>query len=300
MSPWRRHLRRPQSGARAWLMDRSLFRIALALACIVPPLMLLVPALGKLVADPAWHLALTAAKVCLIIGVYAAYVAWIERRTPRELSLRRAGREWCAGLAIGALLFSLAIGVLAAAGVYRITGNNGWPMLAASLSGFLVAALYEELVFRAVVFRLLEESFGSWLALGVSALVFGLLHLGSPGAGLLSAVAIAIEAGVLLGAAFMLTRRLWLCTAIHLGWNATQGGIFSAAVSGHARQGVFQSELAGPAWLTGGQFGPEASLVSVALCFACAVLILRRCSASGLVVRPYWRRSEPATKWRTA
>jgi membrane protease YdiL (CAAX protease family) len=282
-------LLQPPAG-RSWLLGRTVLRILLALACTVPLLMLLVPAVGRMVTDPAWLLPETVMKVGLILGVYAAYVTWVEKRAPGELSWRGAGREWCAGLALGMLLFAVAVGVLAAAGAYRITGSSGWSVLAAAVPGMLVAALYEELIFRAIVFRLLEESFGSWLALAVSALVFGLLHLGSPGAGLVGAIAIAIEAGLLLGAAYMLTRRLWLCTAIHLGWNATQGAIFSAAVSGRAQQGVFRAEFSGPDWLTGGQFGPEASVVSVLVCTCCAVLVLRRCVAAGRVVPPCWRR----------
>jgi len=278
------------SGTRAWLMGRTVLRIVLALGCVVPPLMLLVPAVGRLVADPAWLLLAAVVKLGLIVGVYAAYVTWVEKRAPGELSWRGAGREWCAGLALGVCLFAVVVGALAAAGAYRITGSSGWQVVAAALPGLLVAALYEELIFRAVVFRLLEETFGSWLALGVSALVFGLLHLGSEGAGPLGALAIAIEAGLLLGAAFMLTRRLWLCTAIHLGWNAAQGAVFSAAVSGHAHKGMFQAAFSGPDWLTGGSFGPEASVVAVLLCAACALLVLRRCAAAGRVVPPRWRR----------
>lgn len=281
---------RQPSAPRAWSMGRTMLRIVLALVCVVPPLMLLVPAVGRLAADTAWVLPAAAVKLGLIAGVYAAYVTWVEKRSPGELSWRGAGREWCAGLALGVSLFVLVVGILAAAGAYRITGSNGWQVLAAALPGLLVVALYEELIFRAVVFRLLEESFGSWVALGVSALVFGLLHLGSPGAGPVGALAVAIEAGLLLGAAFMLTRRVWLCTAIHLGWNAAQGAIFSAAVSGRAHTGVFQGAFSGPAWLTGGAFGPEASVPAVLLCTGCALLVLRRCVAAGRIVPSRWRR----------
>lgn len=278
------------SGTRAWLMGRTVLRIVLALACVVPPLMLLVPAVGRLVADPAWLLLAAVVKLGLIVGVYAAYVKWVEKRPPAELSWRGAGREWCAGLALGMCLFAVVVGVLAAAGAYRITGSGSWQIVAVALPGLLVGALYEELIFRALVFRLLEDAFGSWLALGVSALAFGLLHLGSAGAGPVGALAIAIEAGLLLGAAFMLTRRLWLCTAIHLGWNAAQGAIFSASVSGHAHKGMFQAAFSGPDWLTGGAFGPEASVVAVLLCAGCALLVLRRCVVAGRVVPPRWRR----------
>jgi membrane protease YdiL (CAAX protease family) len=132
----------------------------------------------------------------------------------------------------GAALFSLTIGVMAILGVYQITGSNGWYTMPATIPGFLLGAVLEEVAIRGVVFRILEQWLGSWIALALSAVLFGLLHLLNPGVTLLNAGAVMLEAGILLAAAYMLTRRLWLCIGIHFAWNFTQGGIFSAAVSG--------------------------------------------------------------------
>jgi uncharacterized protein len=97
-------------------------------------------------------------------------------------------------------------------------------------------------------------------ALVISGLVFGLLHVANPNATLLAGLAIAIEAGILLGGVYMLTRRLWLAMGLHLAWNLTQGGVYGVAVSGHAMDGLLESALSGPAWLSGGAFGAEASV----------------------------------------
>ena len=70
-----------------------------------------------------------------------------------------------------------------------------------------------------------------------------------------SAIAIMLEAGVLLGSAYFLTRRLWLPIGLHIGWNFTQGGVFGIAVSGHPSSGLLQAVLSGPTWLSGGAFG---------------------------------------------
>jgi membrane protease YdiL (CAAX protease family) len=280
---WRPALLCQPAAGRGWPLAIALGRIALAMACVALPLLLLVPRLGQL-GDAQWRPLVHVGKLALILGLYAAYVVCCERRRPHELSLRGAGREWCAGLAAGALLFMAVLGVLAVAGAYRITGYNGWTVFHAVLPGMLVGALFEEVVFRALVFRILEESLGSWRALGISALVFGLMHYENPGAGPVGAMAVGLEAGVLLGAAFMLTRRLWLCTAIHLAWNAVQGGIFSVAVSGDARDGVLRATLEGPAWLSGGQFGPEASIVAILLCGTVGALLLRHCVQHGKIV----------------
>jgi membrane protease YdiL (CAAX protease family) len=154
--------------------------------------------------------------------------------------------------------------------------------------GFILAAVLEEVVMRGVVFRILEQSMGSWLALAVSAVIFGALHLFNPGATLLNAIAVMLEAGILLAAAFMLTRRLWLCIGIHFAWNFTQGGIFSAAVSGGTTRGLLQAKLVGPQWLTGGAFGVEASAVAVGVCLAAALLLLLAAQRRGNILSAPW------------
>lgn len=81
-------------------------------------------------------------------------------------------------------------------------------------------------------------------------------------------------AGVLLGAAYMYSRRLWMPIGVHAGWNFTEGGIFGASVSGGQAHGLLVSHFQGPEVLTGARFGPEASLVAVAACLMVAVAFL--------------------------
>jgi hypothetical protein len=100
----------------------------------------------------------------------------------------------------------------------------------------------------------------------MSAALFGLLHAGAAGASIFSTVAIALEAGILLAAAFMITRRLWLPIGLHAAWNFTEGTVFGASVSGGDVRGVLSSRFEGSDLLTGGAFGPEASLVAVIVC----------------------------------
>jgi hypothetical protein len=146
----------------------------------------------------------------------------------------------------------------------------------------------EELVMRGIVFRIVEQSLGSWLALTISAAIFGLLHLVNPGTTLLNAGSVMIEAGVMLAAAYMVTRRLWLCIGIHAAWNFAEGGIFSGAVSGSGSQGLLQAKLTGPIWLTGGPFGVEGSVVALAICAAAGILLVAEAVRRGGIVKPFW------------
>lgn len=217
-------------------------------------------------------------KTLVLVAAYWAYVHWWERRPVRELSISGAVPEILAGLLLGGLLFSGVVAVLAAFGVYSLEAVGSLGDLGAAVASLLpkigTGALIEELLFRLVLLRLLERSFGTAWALAISSLLFGLAHLGNAGATPMIGVMLGIELGLLFGAAYLLTRRVWLCTALHLAWNFVQGAVFSIAVSGQSGDGWLRGSLTGPTWLTGGVFGAEASIVSVVLCLATTGFLL--------------------------
>ncbi len=225
---------------------------------------------------------------------YFAFARAVERRRVVELAPRAALAELALGTLFGALLFSATIGFISLLGYYRIVGFNNWLVAAPVLANSVVSGVFEEILFRGLLFRITQESLGTWLALVISAVIFGLLHLANPNATLVAALAIALEAGVMLGAAYLLTGRLWLSMGIHFAWNFTQGGIFGAAVSGQASTGLLQSVLQGPNLLTGGEFGAEASVVAMAVCGLFGVYLVWRAWRAGKFVRPFWQRGEQA------
>ena len=165
---------------------------------------------------------------------------------------------------------------------------------AGSFSGFLVGfaamasvAVNEELLFRGVVLRIAEERFGTWIALAVSCIVFGLSHLVNGGASLEGVTAVAIQGGVVLGAAYIVTRNLWLAIGFHFAWDVTEGSIFSTANSGTNDEpvGLLHTTLHGSAALTGGTFGPEGGLIAPLVCLVVAFFLLRRAARAGSLRR---------------
>ena len=193
------------------------------------------------------------------------------------------------------MIFSIVVGVAALVGVYRITGwgtLEGW--LGVFMSAGVVAGFVEEVLFRGIIFRWVEELAGSWAARAGSALLFGFAHAGNENATLFSSVAIAIEAGVLLGAAYMLTRSLWLAVGIHAGWNLTQGLVFDVAVSGFEVNGVVEAQMSGPDWLSGGAFGLEASVIALVVATSAGLVMLRMAGKRGEIVKPLWVKGEEA------
>ncbi len=227
----------------------------------------------------------TAFTVPVAWGAYYILVHFIERRDMIELGFSNAFAETAKGIAIGALLFASCFAILALAGSYKVLGMNSPSALLRPFFPAVSTAVFEEILFRGVVFRIMERRLGSWIALAISAAIFGSLHLLNPNATVISVAAIMLTAGVTLGAAFMLTRRLWLAMGIHFAWNFTQGGIFGSVVSGNQiGDGLLRSTLTGPDWLTGGAFGVEASVVVVAAGLVVGALFLWRASRSGSIV----------------
>ena len=197
--------------------------------------------------------------------IYWAFVRLSERRRVRELGGGLRGlAEGGAGMLLGAGLFAAIVGILALAGAYDVLGGQAWIVVQWSLPAAAVA-FREELLYRGVIQRIGEERLGSWLALLLAAVWFGLAHSDNPNAGLADGLMVALFGGGLLGAAYLATRRLWLAIGIHAAWNFVEGGVFGTPVSGYAIPGVLRSSLDGPGWLTGGGFGPEGSLVTLAV-----------------------------------
>ncbi|MGR4864529.1 CPBP family intramembrane glutamic endopeptidase [Caulobacter sp. LARHSG274] len=209
-------------------------------------------------------------------GLYAGLTRLAEGRWPSELALRPAAAELLGGLAIGAVMLSVVVGLLVVLGLYQVSGPRAaspWGMITVGVS----SGLMEELVVRAIVLRLLMRAFGAWPALALSAALFGALHLTNPHATPVAAVAIAVEAGLMLAAFYLLTGRIWMSVGVHAAWNFTQGWVWGARVSGFPVRDSFYLSVprpGAPDWLSGGAFGPEASVPAMAVGTATAIVVL--------------------------
>jgi membrane protease YdiL (CAAX protease family) len=228
--------------------------------------------------------------IVVMCAAYSGYARLVERRKVVELAPGRALAEFASGVLVGAALFVATAAILGLLGVWQFDGANAWTALIYPLSIALGAAFFEEIFFRGILFRIAEESLGSWLALALSAAVFGLVHGFNPAASALSILAICLESGVLLAAAYMYSRRLWLPIGLHFAWNFTESGVFGASTSGSEAQGLLVSRLSGPELLTGGAFGPEASIVAVLVCLGASIGLLVLAGRKNHIVAPVWRR----------
>ena len=236
---------------------------------------------GKLLA----HLFLT----LLLTITYILLIRNVEQRPVYEFSRSSLVAELTGGALIGSTLIGVVILIMALAGFYNIQSFNPAKELFHGLIVFGYGAFFEELIFRLIVFKLLEEYLGSWISIFISAVFFGVAHLFNDHATLWSAIAIAIEAGVLLSMAFIFTRRIWMILGIHFTWNFMQASVFGLPASGIDFPGLITAELSGPPWLTGGEFGIEASPITVIFGLVIAWFLLKKAYQDDQLLVPAWR-----------
>ena len=198
-----------------------------------------------------------------VLGLYAVWVKVFERRKVSELRLQGAFPDLLTGLLIGGLFISCVVGVLALMEVYRVDAVNiDWVGLLLSFAAFSIVAVCEEVLFRGILFRMIDERYGALLAFIISSLTFGAVHLMT--VDFWTAMAISAEAGFMLAAAYKFKNNLWIPIGIHWAWNFTLGPIFGVGVSGISEDAyAIIPEISGPYILTGGNNGFEGSIVTV-------------------------------------
>jgi membrane protease YdiL (CAAX protease family) len=207
------------------------------------------------------------------VVIYWAVMRYVARRDMPEIAKSGAVTQALFGGVIGFGFITVSMLMLLTEFSFDERPGNGLSIVASMAAMSLGAAVTEELLFRGLALQALEKLCGSWSALAITAVLFGGLHLANPGATLWSSTAIAIEAGVLLGAAFLWTRNIWFVVGLHFAWN-TSVGLIGIPVSGHASEGLMTTNPTGPDLVTGGDFGLEASIVPVIVSLLLAVPML--------------------------
>ncbi|MFI7406856.1 lysostaphin resistance A-like protein [Streptomyces sp. NPDC049541] len=200
------------------------------------------------------------------VAVYWLVMRRVAGRSTPEIARRGAGWEALLGGAIGLGFVLVSALLITAFGGYSFSwaGHGFMAVVWSAVMVQIGAAVTEELLFRGLALQALEQLWGSRAALVITGLFFGIAHLGAPEASAWSALAIALEAGVMLGAAFLWRRNIWFVAGVHFAWNTSEQ-LLGIPVSGHTSEGLFTVDVHGSAVLTGGGFGLEAALVPVVI-----------------------------------
>ena len=207
--------------------------------------------------------------IAAVATLYAfkKYLSWYVE-DGESLSFGGKARMMGVGWAVSVVNFSAIIVCLFLCGCYHIVNVEfdvasqlSW------LSLFLLVGVVEEVIFRGILFRLIADKWNIAVGLTTSSLLFGLAHLGNPGATLWAALAIALASGWLFGMAYAYHQTIWVPVGMHWAWNYLEGGVFGCAVSGTPLdyRPLITPRISGTDLLSGGAFGPETSIICVAI-----------------------------------
>ncbi|MGQ0543507.1 MAG: lysostaphin resistance A-like protein [Blastocatellia bacterium] len=237
--------------------------------------------------EPGSRVFLTVNGILMLIA--AILVGWLCGKYLEGLPFRALGaaftKGWLKhlllGLVFGTLTLGFAVGIAYAFGGLQFHLNeyqDSSQILRALSISFVVlavAAAFEEALFRGYILQTFSRSGFAWLAIALTSLFFGVVHIGNPNAGLIS-TANTVLAGIWFGIAYLKTRDLWFVWGMHLMWNWVQGAIFGIEISGLtnlASSPLLKEIDSGPAWLTGETYGVEGGIVAtIALVISMAAI----------------------------
>lgn len=219
----------------------------------------------------------------LIITLAALAATWLSDRfldgEPRpnlalplsSPALKRAALGVLAGVAMQGTLYTA--GLLSGSYTAQSGTSPGAAFLRYVLAMVFVAA-GEELMYRGYMLRRLTDSLGRWPAAWLTALLFTAPHLNNPGAWGMVLVGL-IAKGLLYAWVVQHSGTLWPAVGLHWAWNVMEGAVLGLPNSGVSEPfALIRTAVEGPAWWTGGAFGPEAGLLTL-LSLPVGFLILR-------------------------
>lgn len=224
-----------------------------------------------------------------VVSTYIIFYKKYEKRKITELSPNQLTTNISFGILIGVILQCLTILVIVIFGSFKILSINSISNIIIPFTVAFSVAIFEEILIRGIIFRIVEEKLGSYISLFISAAIFGALHLANPNSTLISGLCVAIEAGFLFGIAYIYTRNLWFPIAIHFSWNFVQSGIFGAISSGNEKtNSLLTTEIMGDKLITGGEFGPEGSIQAIVFCLIASILLFQISKKN--IIKPFWKK----------
>jgi membrane protease YdiL (CAAX protease family) len=207
----------------------------------------------------------------------------LERRTLESVGYKfHRGwlRDFWLGSAVGTATLCLAVAVAMSAGAVSFTRQQGSTTIliinfALLFVVFLIAGAFEEILIRGFAFQAITHNLGPVVALISTSVLFGVLHAANPNVTALSTVNTML-AGVWLGAAYLVTRSLWLATALHYSWNLVMAFVFGLPVSGltvYKSLTLLDGQGSNPVWISGGDYGPEGGIGATLALIICTLIV---------------------------
>ncbi|HVX26615.1 MAG TPA: CPBP family glutamic-type intramembrane protease [Parafilimonas sp.] len=224
------------------------------------------------------------------LGVYIFLFRVYEKRKITELSTSNFISFASLGFVSGFILQSLFVLIIFLFAQYSIlhvnTINHVMPALNASLTAGFVA----ELLIVGIFFRLMEEGFGTTIALIILTIIFVIIHANAKNATWLSVINTALQAGILLPATYVVSRSLWFTIFMHFAWDFAEPGIYGGFNPGNnISKSLFTSKINGNEIITGGLNGPQNSIQALIICLIVSMILLSIAKSRNQFIKPNWK-----------
>jgi len=220
---------------------------------------------------------------------YVFFYKKYEKREIGEFSSKGLLKNTILGVLIGTTVQGLTIIVIYFWGNFQIISVNPFSSIITPFAIAFSVAIFEEILLRGIIFRIVEEKLGSYISLAISAIIFGAVHLLNPDSSVISSICIGIV-GFVFGASYIYSRSLWLPIAIHFSWNFVQSGIFGAITSGNEKtSSLFNTNISGAELITGGAFGPEGTIQALLFWLLVSITLMTVITQQNKLIKPFWK-----------
>jgi len=220
---------------------------------------------------------------------YIFFYKKYEKREIGEFSSKGLLKNTILGVLIGTTVQGLTIIVIYFWGNFQIISVNPFSSIITPFAIAFSVAIFEEILLRGIIFRIVEEKLGSYISFAISAIIFGAVHLLNPDSSVISSICIGIV-GFVFGASYIYSRSLWLPIAIHFSWNFVQSGIFGAITSGNEKtSSLFNTNISGAELITGGAFGPEGTIQAILFWLLVSIIFMVIITKQNKIIKPFWK-----------
>jgi len=212
---------------------------------------------------------------------YWIYVKFYEKRQTVEFSF--TGLNMLFSTLFGATIILLTILPLFSLGYYQIETYQTFDEVFFAIIGLSTQATFGAILFTGIIFRLIELQIGTKYSLLSLSVLLGLLNIIVDGPNLMVLIS-SILVSALWFSIYVLSRNLWVVGLAHSAWLCA---VFATGIlDEHWRDSApIVSNYSGSILITGGEFGPEHSIVTIVIVSICLFLILRLANLRGMFVK---------------
>ncbi len=206
----------------------------------------------------------------ILILVVWLWVRFFEKRSIKTLGFtgNNAFKKYLRGFVSAILMLSVVLILMAVFGKVGFQEDpkplnlNLWGIFLLMLIGYIVQGAAEEILARGWQFQVIGARYKPWIGAVISSVTFALLHGTNNGVSMLAIVNLLLFA-ILLIIFILYEKSIWAACGWHTAWNWSMENVFGLKVSGSEGLGsMFNLTTDGPNYITGGDFGPEGSILT--------------------------------------